>query len=682
LLKVNPGGDLLIDFVIDSGDDRNLIAFLMPNLSNSETLVNKKYFLKMQSEQYLEKQGKTLFEHYLYIKDNETRDEFFELCFYLLEESNVFVDIKKETCIEVALVLANIDKYRNADEKSLTNDPEKDLILTILNSKEGKEILEAIKDKDAKYDHEYDCDKILKYFSAYWSTNDTNFEKFMKRLKDHSPFFEMITYILEGKQEEFVNNFHFLVNELVKSYNARYKKLDKNEKTLQKDLFILFRTAIKNNQKRVMDCILDFESFENLKFSFPRYKKANENNHHAALKLLDHGYALGHERIPDDWINEQVMTEFIDKQIEVLDQDMIRMNTNFLLDPYDRKFKIKSKEDVDDQMLFWEYNCSLEFIVESETLKDMILHPVLSTYINLKSYKYQRVYEWNFFLFFFMYLLPFGLLITYHSFDNLNKTLLAYYLRALETLCITSTSLLTIREFAQMVWISKTWKEYFGKISNWLELTMLLLSWILLMAICYLNIDEHLEYFAFLSTVLIMLSTIELLTMLPFPSMPLYMMMLKKVTATFLKFFCFFAFILFSFSISFCVIFRPNNVTSIGETLDTESTTTTPEAPQTNEEEPEEVYKNFESLAGSFFKTVMMLSGEFTIEPFSLSPTRMIIFFFFVLSSFVLFNLILGLAIDDVQRLREEAEVLTLRYEAKKFINSAAKWFDLYRNFE
>lgn len=681
--QISPSGKLLLDFVIDSKDDRNLIAFLMPSISGSESFVNKKYFLKMQSEQYFERTKKTLFERYLYIKDNDTRDEFFELCFYLFEEMDFIHDIQHETCVDVALILANIHKYEGGNNN---NDVKK-----ILNSDEGKEIFEAVKDETVKFDHEYDCDKLLKYFAAYWTKNDLNYTTYKLKLIGHSPFFTMMAHILEGNEDDFFKSFHDNVNDLVLSYNLRYHKIESNETMMQEDLFILFRTAMKNDQRKIMKCILNYESFETLQFNFPSYKKADKNNHYAALMLLESGYALGDKSIPDDWISEQIMSEFLDSQVKVIDQELVQMNTNLLLCNHDRKYKIKSKDDVDNLMLFHEWNESLKFILENEALHDLILHPIVSTYINLKSYKYQRIYELNFVLFFFLYLLPFGLLITYHSFDNINETFSAYFLRILEIICTCSTSLLTIREFGQMVWVSKSLKDYFWQKTNQLELAMIFLSWTLLLGIFWLDLDEHSEAFSFVSTLFIILSTTELLTMLPFKSMPIYMMMLKTVAATFLRFFCFFVFILFSFSISFCVIFRPKNGKSISDSLKP-SNETDEEISKLNEDfdgavkkdddDDNEVYQNFDTIARSFFKTVLMLSGEYTIEPFTLNMTKMIIFFIFVLTSFVLFNLILGLAVDDVQGVRREAEILNLRYEAKKFIDSARKWKEFFYKHE
>lgn len=52
------------------------------------------------------------------------------------------------------------------------------------------------------------------------------------------------------------------------------------------------------------------------------------------------------------------------------------------------------------------------------------------------------------------------------------------------------------------------------------------------------------------------------------------------------------------------------------------------------------------------------------------------------MTSFVLFNLIIGLAITDVNELHDEAESLDLKYKAKRFIKTSEKIKGIYRSDE
>lgn len=86
---------------------------------------------------------------------------------------------------------------------------------------------------------------------------------------------------------------------------------------------------------------------------------------------------------------------------------------------------------------------------------------------------------------------------------------------------------------------------------------------------------------------------------------------------------------------------------------------------------------NFENYNTSFLKVIMMLSGEYTVEPFRLKGWFQItVFLIFVFSTFILFNLIMGLIFDDVQTLREKARHLTIERNAQKFIKTSGKYDD------
>lgn len=55
------------------------------------------------------------------------------------------------------------------------------------------------------------------------------------------------------------------------------------------------------------------------------------------------------------------------------------------------------------------------------------------------------------------------------------------------------------------------------------------------------------------------------------------------------------------------------------------------------------IFRNFENPFTSFLKTLQMLSGEYSIDPYTLdSVSKQLLFLIFVLTSFVLFNLING----------------------------------------
>lgn len=136
--------------------------------------------------------------------------------------------------------------------------------------------------------------------------------------------------------------------------------------------------------------------------------------------------------------------------------------------------------------------------------------------------------------------------------------------------------------------------------------------------------------------------------------------MLKHVAKTFMKFLLIFILVVIAFTFSFCVILKP-------PVVHTKVTKFGPLNPLTPSQEEGTVFDNFKNIQDSFFKTLQMLSGEYTIEPFNLDTVpKKIVFFLFVLTSFVLFDLIIGLVISDIAELKQQADFLFLKEQILK----------------
>jgi hypothetical protein len=209
-----------------------------------------------------------------------------------------------------------------------------------------------------------------------------------------------------------------------------------------------------------------------------------------------------------------------------------------------------------------------------------------------------------------------------------------------------ATFYLTIRESIQFFWIIDNKLEYFKKKSNKLEMLMIFSSWWLLMAL----VSHSFHSYQVSSAFIILFGAIELLSILPYSSLSIYMFMLKEVTITFLKFFTIFILIILAFTFSFYAILKPIKHSihqhGVNETVTSNET----------------VFKNFENPFTSFIKTILMFAGDFSVEPYKLdSFWKQILFLGFVLTAFILYNLINGLAISDIQKLRSDAEFLNLK---------------------
>lgn len=620
-------------------------------------MLTRRHLVKIQNRQYKNITGITLFEQFLYIPDSRLRDKFFDVPFCLLEELNEIDDICVQSEIDRLLMLLGVEV--DEDKKSSQCPEHVTDVLRMGNSRE-------------KFDLEYDINKLLRYTLKYWHNSDPNFQIYrMKLLSTGDPMIRMILQIIEGHVTQFKDKFYGNVKQLFQWYLDRYQNKDENERLMQEDMFILFRIAIKHGRDDIVDFILCYENFETLPFEFPRHNKATQHNYFAARKLLEHGYELSHNGVPPYWITEQVLRNFLDSQIENYDENLVRIDMSCLMNSDDRKFKLNDKRDVSNRLLFNEHTGSLNYILKNEEIKCLLQHPVVATYINIKTYKYQFIHRLNFCFFFFAFMLPFVFLININASDAIQYALLQDIFLFI---CVLSTVILGVREWLQLVWFYRDWRKYFNDFDNQMELLMIALSWIVILSILTLNIQESIDLFSFISTLLIIVSTITMMSIIPFSTVPLYMRMLRNVSVTFFKFFSFFVFIVIAFSVSFFVIFKPKNFEPNRRSALSAQPTNATQDEMLDDKNTSEVYQNFGTLMGSFFKTLLMLSGEYTIEPFTLSLTKMIIFFIFVITSFIVFNLIIALAITDVKELTDEAEALDLQHKCEQFIETSMRW--------
>jgi hypothetical protein len=177
--------------------------------------------------------------------------------------------------------------------------------------------------------------------------------------------------------------------------------------------------------------------------------------------------------------------------------------------------------------------------------------------------------------------------------------------------------------------------------------------------------------------------------------------MLKQVTNTFMKFFTIFIFVIIAFTFSFCVVLKPPTISApspwkeLKEDWNNYTATSNNSASFGEFKEPavmfintlEEalnddngtVFHNFENPFTSFLKTLQMLSGEYSIDPYMLdSVSKQLLFLIFVLTSFVLFNLINGLAISDIALLKVHAEFLNLKQQIRNAAESEGVVCDIY----
>ena len=196
--------------------------------------------------------------------------------------------------------------------------------------------------------------------------------------------------------------------------------------------------------------------------------------------------------------------------------------------------------------------------------------------------------------------------------------------------------LLTLRETVQLSvyrWV------YVKSVENWLEILLIIATFISCSVVVG-SADLKLHS----SAVAIFLGWSELLMLLGrLPLLSVQHEMLRTVSLTFLKFMAGYVTLLIAFALSFYILFR-----------------------ESSEQSGAEMFAN---IPVSLLKTIVMFTGEFEASslPFDTLPytSHVIFLLFVVLVAIVLLNLLNGLAVNDTEVIRKDAERLSLAARAK-----------------
>ena len=689
-MQKSPKGKFLLNYVIDSKDELNLLEFIKPKLASDSVYQISKSFQIFKNAQFKKITGKSLFEHHLEIcirevlepekVDRKLKFQFFTILLSLLEEIEIVRDIKTELPIDKLLDYANTEV--DTPPNTSTNEPvsgvdyanDKKFYSKIL---DGRITAEELKNHEKTLKSKiYFVDDLLANIMVYWTHSDTNYNDYKEKFKKLGTHFEMLIDIIEGNDKKLVDNFLENMKKLEKYFHVRYQKDEYDPNDVTGFLTTLLFASVRHGRKVVIDCIFKYENFIRTDFQFPPNMRCDKMTRYLAKKFLHNGIELGRGLIPENWLLPEDFEDFLNTRINYNNKNLVEIDTSFMIHRVSRKQQIESNEDVDYDQMLWEDTRSLKYIIENKLLREFVMHPVISTYIDLKTVKLKQILLWNFYIFLGLIILPFAGIIAYSSYNSSSK---------IWNLILIPVSVLALREYFQFTSVDESWKNYRKKISNLIEITLiftLTLTWILSLTetkqtadFINLYIKDYIILFAiedfikFLKIASIFLITGSFLLTLPFGSMQVNIAMIKQVAKNFLKFFFAMCFsVLFAYAISFRLIFSNGSDKNLDEVSD-EFTTLKPETDEAN---------NFERIDSALLKVVMMLSGEFGTEPVKLTFCQILLFATFVLTSFILFNLILGMAIDDVQNIRSEARKLTLTENARKFIEIHEKCYKLY----
>ncbi|XP_060807292.1 transient receptor potential channel pyrexia isoform X2 [Amyelois transitella] len=261
--------------------------------------------------------------------------------------------------------------------------------------------------------------------------------------------------------------------------------------------------------------------------------------------------------------------------------------------------------------------------------KRLLVHPLVESFLYLKwkallPFFYTIIAVYAFFL---MSLTVFVVSVFFYNDTHeeppvwLNPQIWGYVMYA-------SICLILIQE---MLYMNVKSSRYFLQLETWVKFGSIGLAIILPLAVLIISGWSDSEWPRHVATLALLLSWLEMMFLLSrFPNWGYYVLMFGKVASNVIKILCTFAFLVIGFSLSFMIQFHSQ--------------------------------MPFESPWAAMVKTVVMMTSEFDYEALfdeehsadlatSLVIVRIIFLVFLILAAIVLMNLMVGVAVNDINDL-------------------------------
>ncbi|CAH1719066.1 unnamed protein product [Chironomus riparius] len=684
LVMKNPLYKNIFNYILDTNNDKHLMSFLIPapiqlTDKRNKSMQKLKHYMVLKNSLFHDynrfNNQKCLIDfHFKLIEKNMKEDPYnLDNLFYMFEEIG-FYSLEQEHTND--FIRDFFEEIMNEDPEKFDGQKELKLprkhfligIMMIYWKEEGKNLIEKFEiGSQTSIDENDMCRKNL-YFgllSLIMNKEDKTF------LKEYKTELRKIEYC-----------FKFVYN-LDSTYESDHQKTDDDnifhfyEKYSTNFNFVLLYAGIKTNQPRIIDEIFKYNNFLISCPTFPINMEPDEIHYHTAKKFLENRYELERKDLPDSWIRHHNFKKFLDSRI-TSQNDFYKVDCRFLLPYYnfEENKTIEHHMEADEELLLNEDYGSMEYILEHHGLKSLVTHPVMETIINLKIQKYDRILFWNFLGFVLLYIIP-TIFLTYFlhsgaSSENKNGTNSSRNESndTVETNSLTNNITLDIsginsissnyiyehtinavrlayiffREYFQYCVVYK--KDYFKSKSNLVEIFLIILPIILSIGIEMFSYFNHQEIFVFVgiveaTNILIMIVATALLYSTP--KFSAHLRCYKKITLSYMSVFLNF-FPLFIGLAGLTLILFDSKVGS-DET------------------------QMFQTLGGSIMKLIVMYSGEVGIEPnqvvFFLQRITIALIIIILINKA---NLIISIAVNDIQTLMQESRQLSVIDNADKYV--------------
>ncbi|XP_011629656.1 transient receptor potential cation channel protein painless [Pogonomyrmex barbatus] len=370
----------------------------------------------------------------------------------------------------------------------------------------------------------------------------------------------------------------------------------------------------------------------------PLHYAASAGCQEAVTLLLDRGSYIGHMNkfnipsIAD--IPACTLTRYFDNCLQMrkerTNEYTIEFNYHCLM-PHNILTKYDKTHWANREMEIFKY------IASNDGLRQLLRHPLLSSFLYLKWHRIRHVLYANFIFYVIFYFLlnTYILSMTYDTRienemqfvnNSFNMTLentsrIIWYYNFLWAFTTVMLLLFIFREILQFI---SHIRCYLTNLENWLEIILIILSATLL---CGAGPQ--------VGAIVILLSAWELVILISqHPRMSTGIEMFRTVSFNFMRFLFPYLFLILAFALAFYTLFKDGNDT------------------------------NFPDPGRSLFKTIIMLTGEFDANdiPFIAHPiwSHIVFMLFVFLIAIVLFNLLNGLAVNDTAEILSKAELVGL----------------------
>jgi hypothetical protein len=377
--------------VIASNDNDNLLAFLMACSRAANSFEPPQTFLRFQNKAYKALTGDTFYERFVFSdNDNRLRCKFLIAILSLLEETK---------------------RSKNDDEDEVPIDK----ICGFFNSMQSSD--EASGSSADSLNVRLKCEIMLSCFAAYWQSNDSK----IRKIADKSLFLEMAIDIVDGNEEEFKMNFSENLQSLQKIASESIPEL----------LSVLLLISMKFGRMTCIDCINEHKELVRNDLKFTENMQNTQTTVYVAKKLLENGYKPGANKDIDRWITEPIFNDFLDARI-TRDGDLAKIDYDFLVN------------QTDDHKVQYEDPSTLIAIIDSVDMNESIVHPVLKTYIELKTQIHKSIHQWNFWTFVLVFMVPFGILLMTQMFPG-ESQIEFYVQKVAQVVCPLSILFLILR---------------------------------------------------------------------------------------------------------------------------------------------------------------------------------------------------------------------------------------------